>query len=109
MAQPLKGKLKHYIGKIYGWRKALMQAEKLCISTSKKYNKYVVDATGIWKKSAHVAAEIFASTVLLPFEGRDYPVPSGYDVYLTSLYGDYLKLPPIENRVLKHNFKAYRL
>lgn len=108
-AQPLKGKLKHYIGKLYGWRKALMQAEKLCISTSKKYNKYVVDATGIWKKNAHVAAETFASTVFLPFEGRDYPVPSGYDVYLTSLYGDYMKLPPIENRVLKHNFKAYRL
>lgn len=43
--------------------------------------------------------ECFAGAVLLPFEGRDYPCPVGYDAYLKCLYpGDYRKLPPPEKR-----------
>lgn len=30
----------------------------------------------------------------LPFEGKDYPVPNGYDAYLTLNYGDYMKPLP---------------
>ena len=32
--------------------------------------------------------------VFLHFEGREFPVPVGYDRYLTNLYGDYMTVPP---------------
>ena len=32
--------------------------------------------------------------VLLPFEGRMFPAPSGYREYLTHLYGNYMEIPP---------------
>ena len=41
------------------------------------------------------------------FEGREYPAPKSYDTYLTSLYGNYMKLPPEEKRVSHHAYDSY--
>lgn len=49
----------------------------------------------------------FDGTVLLPFEGKKYPVPSGYDHILQVRYGDYHKLPPVEQQVTHHLFDVY--
>jgi len=44
--------------------------------------------------------DCMATATLLPFEGRMFPVPVGYKVYLSNLYGDYMKPPeePEEER-----------
>lgn len=41
------------------------------------------------------------------FEGRLYSTPDNYDEYLKNLYGDYMKLPPVNKRVPHHDFEAY--
>lgn len=48
-----------------------------------------------------------AAVTYMPFEGRDYKVPMGYSEVLTSLYGDYKELPPVDQRSPKHNYKAF--
>lgn len=42
------------------------------------------------------------------FEGMEVNTFSCYDKYLTNLYGDYMKLPPIEKRIT-HQIKIYRI
>ena len=36
------------------------------------------------------------------FEKKEYPIPNKYDEYLTQIYGNYMKIPPIEKREI-HN------
>lgn len=48
----------------------------------------------------------FETAERVPFEDVMLSIPQGYDALLTSLYGDYMALPPEEERVGHH---AYRL
>ena len=40
------------------------------------------------------------------FEGKMYPAPKGYDVYLSGLFGNYMQLPP-EGQRTTHSFDAF--
>lgn len=45
--------------------------------------------------------------ITVPFENYKFMVASGYDLILRTIYGDYMKLPPEQQRVTHHTFKAY--
>lgn len=53
--------------------------------------------------------EWFAESVLWNFEGYKIKIPVGYHEILTQLYGDYMQLPPEEERVTHHRNVAYWL
>ena len=57
---------------------------------SGKYLGYVADA--LW----------FESSINALFSGRNVPIPIGYHDLLCVVYGDYMKLPPIEARKSEH-------
>ena len=52
---------------------------------------------------------VFDSFIYAEFEGKNYRIPQGYDAWLKAFYGDYMKLPPEEERVTHHSFEAYAL
>lgn len=53
-------------------------------------------------------AKDIEESVEVPFEGKMYNTMIGYKDYLTRTYGDYMTLPPVEQRVT-HSFEAYWL
>ncbi len=57
---------------------------------------------------AYFDKEMFKSAVKVPFEGKMFNAPVGYDAFLTQIYGDYMTPPPPEQRVYHHEYKAYK-
>lgn len=52
-------------------------------------------------------SELFDGYVELIFEGIQVKAMAGYDTYLRTAYGDYMKLPPIEQQCQTHEYIAY--
>ncbi len=52
-------------------------------------------------------SELFDSYVDLTFEDLRVKAMSGFDTYLRTAYGDYMKLPPIEQQCQTHEYTAY--
>ena len=52
-------------------------------------------------------ASAYKDFTLLEFENNFFRCPIDYDAVLTQQYGDYMQLPPIEERVTHHTNKVY--
>lgn len=80
--------------------------EKVATLLNHKETPYVSHLTnGATKKRFHaykIKREAFYDTIPGPFEGHSFPIPRSYDKVLTQLYGDYLSLPPEEERESHH-------
>ena len=84
---------------------------ELIINQARKYDfdksEYVADV--VW---GYGTREIMKRTVVEEyiegnFEGGFFLIPKYYDEYLKNMYGDYMKLPPEEERIGKHKITAY--
>ena len=64
--------------------------------------KYVRSFCGLYGDKETYKRELFGKGCLHEFEGGLYPIPLQYNIYLTQMYGDYMKLPPIEKQVTNH-------
>lgn len=53
-------------------------------------------------------ASLWEEVTQLDFEGSPFMAPARYDEVLTAQFGDYMQLPPVEQRV-RHDFEAYYL
>lgn len=69
--------------------------------------EHVAVICGNYYKNENLPKSCFSKIVKGTFEGIEVPIPNGYDQYLSQLYGDYMKLPPIEKQITHHHFIAY--
>lgn len=50
----------------------------------------------------------FDETIMMPFDKYEFRVPKYYDEVLRHEYGDYMQLPPEEDRIGHHFYKVYK-
>ena len=62
-------------------------------------SKYIASAFtfNLYQDTLHEYKD-FMPCIKLDFEDTTFNAPNNYDIYLKRLYGDYMKLPPIEER-----------
>lgn len=95
------------IRRCYGGKRILDTIEKECKKYPIEGSPYVACMCGGYRKTDVVPREAVASVIRLPFEGHMVNVPVGYETYLRTMYGDYMKLPPENERVPKHESDAW--
>ena len=62
-------------------------------SVAKDKGKYLMNYWGNWGLAEHALKECFDGTTPVPLRDRSYPAPVGYDTWLTTIYGDYMREP----------------
>lgn len=62
---------------------------------------------GYGKKKEELNAGTYNEFELCKFEDRTYYRAKNYDYVLSHVFGDYMKLPPKDQRVAKHHFDAF--
>ena len=78
-------------------------AKKIMLGVEKNQTAYVCNIFGMLRyRREIIKASYIKNTILHEFEGYSLPIPAEYHDYLTSIYGDYMKLPPPEQQVPHH-------
>lgn len=88
--------------------------EKLAASIEAKTRRipfetsaYCACVGGNYRQREILPREVFAELTEIEFEGRRFLATAHADALLSSFYGDYMRLPPVEKRVTHHAFEAY--
>ena len=87
----------------------LKKMEKIATKYSWNESDYVFCT--VWtsyKKMHFLKKEYFEDFIEVDFENLKVPVPKKYNDILTDYYGDYMKLPPEEERNPQHFYQTYR-
>lgn len=72
-----------------------------------KDSNYVGCICGSYRYKGIMNKKMFTNYIKLSFMGSEYYCIQEYDKYLKILYGDYMQLPPVDERITHHTFKAY--
>lgn len=78
---------------------------KLCEKYSFDQSKFVTNIVWGYLPSECISKEVFESSDRCEFEGHFFDIPVGGGKWLNRIYGDYMKLPPEEERII-HYFEA---
>ena len=66
--------------------------------------EYAINFFGAYRERECVPKSVFGKPKLYEFGSIEVYGPADGDAYLRSLYGDFMTLPPVEQRVNKHDF-----
>lgn len=70
---------------------------------------YLANLSQRWFNNELLPREYYTKTTELIFENYKFLAPFNYDAVLTILYGNYLELPPLEERETHHSYEAYMI
>lgn len=69
--------------------------------------KYVGVLEGRAEEKEAMLKKDMEPAITVEFWGEKFYAMANYDEYLTNLYGDYMQLPPVEERVSRHEIEFY--
>lgn len=88
--------------------KILKFAQKLHEKYPYNSSEYVGVVESVYvDEGDRIEKEVYSSYEYKEFEGKKFRVPLGYHSILTNIYGNYMKIPPVEKRFTHHSNNCY--
>lgn len=88
-------------------RRVNKHIDSMCRKYPYETSKYVICVGSFNPVKEIIEKEKLGVPCRLEFEGHMFSAPSGYDSWLTQIFGDYMQLPPEEKMVSHHTFKTF--
>lgn len=85
-------------------KKLMLSIDDICKQKDFDGCAYIGNLYGNWGEREIVPKNVMGVPTLYKFENLDVYGAENYDAYLTSLYGDWRKLPPKEKQVTHHDY-----
>lgn len=99
----------HLKKKILGGKRFLNKIEKMRQQYEYNNSEYVGPLWFFMKPECVLFKKtVFDDLIKVPFEDGEFYVPKDFHSVLTQEYGNYMELPPVENRIYHHQYKAYK-
>lgn len=92
------------IAKSQELRKMHERIEKKITRYSFAESEYIANFYGAYMERDICPKKYFGTPKLYEFQGFKFYGPEDSDNYLKGVYGDYMKLPPLDQQILKHNY-----
>ena len=100
---PIRNIAKRMVGSFFKSESLCRKVNDLALKYSEQTSEYAMDI--VWGTKPFLN-EYIKERILVPFEDHHFYIPKNYDGYLKTIYGDYMKLPPIEKRT-SHDLEVY--
>ena len=94
----IKDKANRYLNKVYEILYSFIPLSILKRLELSHLNKYPVNKKVFVLDNAVIPTDAFGTEYVV-INGNKFPIPSGYDIILQTLYGDYNQYPSIESRL----------
>lgn len=106
----IRNRIEYFVKKIqFGWRrdvwdKHIALCKEIPFESANYYSQFVWAG---WKKKEYCSKDVLSGYNLVDFEDAQFYVMSGYDKALKLKYGNYMQLPPKEQRETRHTIYSY--
>lgn len=77
------------------------------LHNGKGYSHVYENCLGVYNSNRPWLKADLDTVIDADFEGYSLKIMQGFDNYLTTVYGDYMKLPPDEKRIPHHSMEAF--
>ena len=99
---------RYLIASIFGKKMLFSHYEKICHKYNKKDCNYILSNWPTYGAKREINKKMwFKDFEYTDFEKCKLMISSNIDEMLTCIYGDYMQLPPKEQRISNHKMKAY--
>lgn len=86
----------------YGKYRIARRAEDVCARYNEAPESDIAIVAGEYGTRERWSKEGYFPLISVPFENASFPVPHGYNEYLSAIYGDYMQVPEPEKRKSPH-------